>query len=93
MKALSVTCKLLGHIWMALFAVVFVASIIGMFITESTFYLGWKRMTSTLSPFNLANWLVTIVLLLPGIGLYKASEYFERRPDPTPNKPDARDGL
>lgn len=93
MKALPVVCKVLGHIWMALFALVFVASIIGMFIAEPTFYLGWKRMTSTLSPFNIANWLVTVVLLLPGIGLYKASDYFEKRRDQTPNEPDARDGL
>ena len=78
---------------MALFAFLFVVSIIGMFIVEPTFYLGWKRMTSTLSPFNTVNWLVTVVLLLPGFGLYKASEYFEKRREQTPIKPDARDGL
>jgi hypothetical protein len=93
MKSLSVICRVLGHIWMMLFALVFVASIIGIFIAEPTFYHGWKRMTSTLSPFNIANSLVTIVLLLPGIGLYKASEYFQERADQTPNKPDAGDGV
>lgn len=92
MRFLSTLCRVLGHIWIGLFALVFVASIVGMFIAEPTFYFGWKRVASTLSPFNIANWLVTVILLLPAIGLYKASEYFKEKEE-TPNKPDARDGL
>jgi hypothetical protein len=86
MKALPLFFKVLGHIWMALFVIAFIVSIIGMFLAEPSFYHGWKRVTATLSPFNIANWIVTVVCILPGIGFYKASEYFERKVKQSPNK-------
>lgn len=86
MKALSKLFKILGHIWMGLFVVVLMLSIIGMFLAEPSLYHGWKRMTETLGPFNIANWIVTLVCILPGIGFYKASEYFERKIKQSPNK-------
>lgn len=48
MKTLSILFKVLGHIWMGIFAIVFVLSIIGMFRAEPSLYHGWKRVSETL---------------------------------------------
>lgn len=85
MKALSTLFKILGYVWIGLFAIAFVLGIIGMFVAEPTLYLGWKRVTNTLSPFNVIGWLATFACLLPGIGFYKAGEYFEKRSKKAPN--------
>ncbi|RJP74027.1 MAG: hypothetical protein C4532_03270 [Candidatus Abyssobacteria bacterium SURF_17] len=79
MKALAVFFKVLSYIWAGLFAIVFLLSIIGMFLAEPSFYHGWKRVTATLSPFNSVNYFVVFICLLPAFGFYMASEYFEKR--------------
>lgn len=79
MRALSIACRILGHIWMAAFALVFVVSVVGMFVTAPSLYAGWQRVATTLSPFNIVNWIATVVLLLPGIGLYMASESLAKK--------------
>jgi hypothetical protein len=78
-KTISVVFRILGHIWIALFMLSIVISVIGMYISEPSFDHFWRRLTSTFSPFNIANDLVMIVLLLPAIGFYKLSDYFKKK--------------
>ena len=78
-KKLSKLCNFIAIGWAILVVLLIIISIIGMFLSEPSFYHGWKRVVETFSPFNIANFIVTIVLLLPAIGAFKLKEYFEKK--------------
>lgn len=42
---------------------------------------GWFKLTEVFSPFNVVNFLVIFVLLLPAIGAHYLSEYLLKRKD------------
>ena len=78
-KTASFIFKTLGHIWVILFALSVIASIIGMYISEPSFSHFWRRFTDTFSPYNIINFIVMFVLILPAIGFYKLSDYFRNK--------------
>jgi hypothetical protein len=79
MKTVAVIAKWCGHLWIALFAVILALSIIGTFLSEPSFATGWRKFTERFSPYNLANLLVTMVLLMPAFALYQFSEHLESK--------------
>lgn len=76
-RTASIIFKALGHIWVVFFALLVIVSIIGMYISEPSLFHFWRRVTATFSPFNISNYIVTFVLLLPALVFYKLSDYFE----------------
>ena len=78
-KTASFIFKILGHIWVTLFALSVIVSVIGMYISEPSFSHFWRRFTDTFSPFNIINDIVIVVLILPAIGFYKLSDYFRNK--------------
>lgn len=79
MKTTAKILKILGHIWMTLFFILLVVSIIGIFIGEGSFVKGWLKFTEIFSPFNFINYIVMLILALPAVGFYKGSEYLEKK--------------
>lgn len=69
MKFWATTCKLLGYIWLVLAGLLILAGIIGVWMKE-----GFSGVQDLLSPFNLANNIVTAITLAPGIGLLMLSD-------------------
>lgn len=78
-KTISIVFRILGHIWITLFMLSIIVSIVGMYISEPSFAHFWRRLTDTFSPFNIANYLIMFALLLPAIGFYKLSDYFKNK--------------
>lgn len=71
--------KWFAVIWSALVVITILISIFGMVITSNSFYEACKRITSTFSPFNIANFIVTLIALSPAIGAYVLYEYLEKK--------------
>ena len=78
-KKLAKLFNFLAIGWAVLVVLLIIISVIGMFLSEPSFYHGWKRVVETFSPFNIANFIVTVALLLPAIGAFKLKEYFEKK--------------
>ena len=64
MKFWAITCKVLGYVWLVLAGLLILVGIVGVWMKE-----GFPGVQDLLSPFNVANYVVTIVTLAPGIGL------------------------
>lgn len=77
-KRLAIFCHIIAVVWVILVVLLIFVSILGMFLSEPSFTHGWKRVIETFSPFNIANFIVTIIFLLPAIGAFKLKEYFEK---------------
>lgn len=69
MRFWATVSKILGYIWLVLAGFLILAGIIGVWMKE-----GFSSVQDLLNPFNLANWIVTIITLAPGIGLLMLSE-------------------
>jgi hypothetical protein len=54
--------------WVALVVLANVAAVVGFFVVAATFWDGWKRVTETYSPFNVANFIMEVVSLSPALG-------------------------
>jgi len=63
-----------GYVWLVLAVLVILAGIVGVWIKE-----GFGGVQGLLSPFNIANWLVTVVTLAPGIGALAWADKLEAR--------------
>ena len=63
MKTWAKILKVIGYIWIVLAGLLILAGTIGVWKSEG--FLGVQRL---LSPFNIINWIVTIITLAPGIG-------------------------
>ncbi len=74
MRHLSKVCSVLGYVWLTLAGFLILIGIAGVWMKE-----GFSGVQDLLSPFNIANWLVTIITLAPGIGLLMLAEKLERR--------------
>ena len=64
MSFLSILCKVLGYIWIVIAVIVIVLGMAGVWIKQ-----GFSGIQEILSPFNFANWLLTLITIAPGIGL------------------------
>jgi hypothetical protein len=69
MKFWAIVCKVLGYIWLVLAGLLILVGIAGVWMKE-----GFSGVQDLLSPFNVVNYIVTIVTLAPGIGLLMLSD-------------------
>lgn len=68
MKFWAIVCKVLGYIWLVLAGLLILVGIAGVWMKER-----FSGVQDLLSPFNVANYIVTIITLAPGIGLLMLS--------------------
>ena len=69
MKFWSVACKVLGYVWLILAGILILVGIAGVWMSQ-----GFSGVQVLLSPFNIVNWVVTLLTVAPGIGLLMLSE-------------------
>lgn len=74
MKFLATFCKVLGYVWLIAAGIVIFIGIVGVWMNE-----GFSGVQQLLSPFNIANWLITVITLAPGIGLLFLSDKLRQR--------------
>jgi amino acid permease len=74
MKFWASTCKVLGYIWLVLAGLLILAGIIGVWMKE-----GFSGVQDLLSPFNVVNYIVTLLTLAPGIGLLMLSDRLQSK--------------
>lgn len=74
MKFLGTFCKVLGYLWLIIAGIVIFIGIVGIWMKE-----GFSGVQQLLSPFNIANWLITVITLAPGIGLLIVSDKLRQR--------------
>lgn len=72
-------CNIFVKIWLILTSLIIFISIIGIFLGEPNLYDGWKKFNEIFNPFNVANYIVTAILLSPAIIAMKLEEYFEKK--------------
>ena len=69
MKFLATLCKVLGYVWLTIAVIVIFIGIVGVWMKE-----GFSGVQQLLNPFNIANWLITVITFAPGIGLLILSD-------------------
>ena len=74
MRFWATVSKVLGYIWLVLAGLLILAGIVGVWMKE-----GFSGVQDLLSPFNVANYIVTIITLAPGIGLLILSEKLQSK--------------
>jgi len=74
MKFWATVSKVLGYIWLILAGLLILVGIFGVWMKD-----GFSGVQDLLSPFNVANWIVTVVTLAPGIGLLMLSEKLQNK--------------
>lgn len=74
MKFWATVSKVLGYIWLILAGLLILVEIFGVWMKD-----GFSGVQDLLSPFNVANWIVTVVTLAPGIGLLMLSEKLQNK--------------
>ena len=74
MKFFATFCKVLGYVWLVAAGIVIFIGIVGVWMKE-----GFSGVQQLLSPFNIANWLITVITLAPGIGLLFLSDKLGQR--------------
>ena len=63
MKTWIMVLKGFGYVWLTLAALLILVGISGVWMKE-----GFSAVQDLLSPFNIVNWLATLITLAPGIG-------------------------
>jgi len=63
MKTWATVLKVFGYVWCVLAGLLILTGIVGVWMSE-----GFSGVQRLLSPFNISNWIVTIITLAPGIG-------------------------
>lgn len=74
MKFWATACKVLGYIWLILASLLILSGIIGVWMKE-----GFSGVQELLSPFNIINWIVTLITLAPGLVLLKLAEKLKNK--------------
>jgi hypothetical protein len=74
MKFLATFCKVLGYVWLIAAGILIFIGIVGVWMKE-----GFSGVQQLLSPFNIANWLMTLITLAPGVGLLFLSDKLRQR--------------
>jgi hypothetical protein len=64
MKAWIIILKVFGYIWLVLASLLIIAGTVGVWMKE-----GFSGVQGLLSPFNVINYILTIVTLVPGIAV------------------------
>ena len=63
MRIWIIVLKAFGYIWLTLVFILIFVGVVGVWMKE-----GFWGVQTLLSPFNVANWIVTVLTLAPGIG-------------------------
>jgi len=63
MKVWIIMLKVFGYIWLTAAVLLILAGIVGIWIKG-----GFSAVQKILSPFNIVNWIVTVITLAPGLG-------------------------
>lgn len=71
--------RILGYLWVGLAVLVLLVSIVGGYMAAESFWAFWDWLTTTFSPFNIANFIALMVLLAPAFGIFILAEKLERR--------------
>lgn len=74
MKFLATFCKVLGYLWLIIAGILVFIGMVGIWMKQ-----GFSGVQELLSPFNVANWFVTVITLAPGIGLLVLSHKLKQR--------------
>ena len=74
MKFWATACKVFGYIWLILASLLILSGIIGVWMKE-----GFSGVQELLSPFNIVNWIVTLITLAPGLVLLKLAEKLKNK--------------
>jgi len=87
MRIWVVVLKAFGYIWLTLASILIFVGIIGVWMKE-----GFSGVQSLLSPFNIINWVLTVLTLAPGIGaLALGSKLQDKIGKTVPNEANAAD--
>jgi hypothetical protein len=87
MRIWVVVLKAFGYIWLTLASILIFVGIVGVWMKE-----GFSGVQSLLSPFNIINWVLTVLTLAPGIGaLALGSKVQDKIGKTVPNKANAAD--
>lgn len=63
MKFWITILKIFGYIWLIAAVILILAGLYGIWMKD-----GFSGVQETLSPFNIINWIVTLITVAPGIG-------------------------
>jgi len=63
MKLWITVLNIFGYIWLILASLFIIVGIVGVWMNE-----GFSGVQELLSPFNVVNWIVTVLTLAPGLG-------------------------
>lgn len=74
MKLWITILKFFGYIWVTLAAVAILIGIVGIWMKG-----GFSAVQEVLSPFNIINWVVTVVTLAPGIAALMWAEKLSQK--------------
>jgi hypothetical protein len=87
MRIWVIILKTFGYIWLTLASILILVGIIGVWMKE-----GFSGVQSLLSPFNIINWILTVLTLAPGLGaLALVSKLQEKIGKAVPNQANAAD--
>ncbi|MBM3358725.1 MAG: hypothetical protein FJY54_13500 [Betaproteobacteria bacterium] len=74
MKIWIALLKVFGYVWLTLAVLLILAGIAGTWMKG-----GFSAVQELLSPFNVINWLVTVITLAPGLGALAWAEKLKAR--------------
>jgi len=74
MKFWSGVCKVIAWVWLTIASIFILIGIVGVWMKD-----GFSGVQHLLSPFNVINWLVTMITLAPGFLLILLSEKLNQR--------------
>lgn len=87
MRIWIIILKAFGYVWLTLASILIFVGIIGVWMKE-----GFSGVQSLLSPFNIINWILTVLTLAPGIGaLALVSKLQQKIGKAVPNAANAAD--
>ncbi len=74
MKFWATVSKVLGYIWLMFASLLISVGIVGVWMKE-----GFSGVQDLMSPYNVTNYIVTVITLSPGIGLLMLSEKLQSK--------------
>lgn len=71
--------KFIAFVWLGFCLLLFVLSVIRIFINAENFFAGWEKFAKEYSPFNIVGTMLRILFILPSLIAYKISDYFKAK--------------
>lgn len=79
MNVLQKILRILGYVWIYIFMLLVLASIGFEFYKSASVWAWWKTMQEWFNPFNILNYIVTIIVLSPAMIFLFLADYLEKR--------------